>query len=137
MAFTKAIVLSETDLRLLFVDDLVAMFVSEVRDGSYKVEDFVEDFEDWVESTFEYILESEGVDGAIIFIDGEAYEVYNGREFVRLLRDYYEVKNLFEVLREFLDDEDYDEGKRNRKLGGKRLIERRVKGKVKKLSEKF
>ena len=133
MMFTKAIVLSETDLTLIFVDDLVEMFVSEVGDGSYKVEDF----EDWVESTFEYILESEGVEEAIIFIGGKAREVYNGRGFVRLLRDYYEVKNLSEVLREFLDDEDYDEGKRNRKLGGKRLIERRVKGKVERLSEKF
>lgn len=133
MAFTKAIVLSESELRSLFDYDLVEIYLSEVKGGDYRVEDF----EDWVESTFEYILEGEGVERAIIFIDGEAREVYNGREFVRLLRDYYKVKNLSEVLREFLDDENYDEGKRNRKLGGKRLIEHKVKRKVKKLSEKF
>lgn len=136
MAFTKAIVLSESELRSLFDYDLVEIYLSEVKGGDYRVEDF-EDFEDWVESTFEYILEGEGVKKAIIFIDGEAHEVYNGREFVRLLRDYYKVENLSEVLSEFLDDENYDEGKRNRKLGGKRLIEHKVKRKVEKLSEKF
>lgn len=95
--FTKAIVLSETDFRLLTIDIMEA-FVDYLRsDEEEKLEvseAIKERMKDFFIVYFDDILESEAVEEAIIFIGGDAKEVHNGELYWSLVEQQYNIESL-------------------------------------------
>lgn len=95
--FTKAIVLSETDFRLLTIDIMEA-FVDYLRsDEEEKLEvseAIKEKMKDFFIVYFDEILESEDVEEAIIFIEQDVKEVHNGELYWSLVEQQYDIESL-------------------------------------------
>lgn len=113
MAFTKAIVLSKTDFRIL-VADILDSAMDALEDPYDEKE-----LENYVGRYFEEILNMDEVEEAVIFLDDGVYECYNGDIFVKLIKKHYGVKELKELLEERKVKE-----KRSKRLLRKKLMEK-------------
>jgi hypothetical protein len=100
--FTKAIVLGDAEFRSLVTD-----FIEMAREEFEGKEDLtVEEFEEFLGTAFEEVLDVYGVDEAVVHLKGEWREVSKGEDFVDEVRRYY--KDLDKMLK---DMKGLDEGK--------------------------
>lgn len=106
MSLTKGIILSGTEARILFTDDLIETFYDEMRDefDMYSFEEIVDRLRDHIVEVFEEILEAEGVDCAVIIQERDTYVAYDGEEFLEAMRKIYGDKSVEEMLRSFVRD---------------------------------
>lgn len=86
MAFTRAIVLHETEAKELFWE-LVEEYRRDVGEELFEqnIEEVLEDLEVFLKSEFDKLLDDEDVDEMIIFVRKDAYEVWDGDEFLDVL----------------------------------------------------
>lgn len=116
--FTKAYVLSATDFRRWLVD-LQDMFVEDYSVDEYTEEQAREEFENYLASSFEMVLEEGDVEEMIVFLK-DANFLYTGDDFVEMVDREYGIKKLVKGM-------GYREGmgESRKRVFRKRLIESR------------
>jgi len=85
--YTKAIVLNATEFKEL-VKEFGRLMREEFAD-KYPEEITKKEMREFFSVCFEELLEEEGVDKAMIFVDGRWREVDSGRQFFELVNEYY------------------------------------------------
>lgn len=116
--FAKAYVLSATDFRS-WVIDLQDMFVEEYPVDEYSEEQASEEFENYLVSSFELLLDEGDVDEMVVFLT-DALFLSSGQDLVRLIDREYGIKKLVRGMgyRERI-------GERRQKVFRNRLLEGR------------
>jgi len=86
MQFTKAIILSETDFRIL-VNDILDGIIDYDKVDEATPSDYAEEI---ASEMWEYIVEEQDVDCLLVYVDGRSREVYSEDELASLIEWYYE-----------------------------------------------
>jgi len=107
--FTKGIILSETDYRLLW-DDFIEILRERIEELGEEERDVLarsrEDLEEWVKEhvieMFDAVLEDHDVEEAVVFLKGKCHYVPDSEEFFHLSYREGEVDSVIEELEEEL-----------------------------------